>query len=596
MPFGAKLETDGIRFALWAPTAATVGLICDGVELPMPAVGQGWHKLVAPAARKGSLYSFRIDGHLDVPDPASRRQTSETKGPSIVVDPDEFEWTDAAWSGRPWEDAVLSEMHVGTATQEGTFAALTDKLERLADVGITAIELLPLSDCPGTRTWGYDGVLHYAPNGAYGSPDDLKRLVDHAHALGLMVFIDVVYNHFGPDGNYLHVYCGSFFTERHQTPWGAGLNLDGASGEVVREFFIHNALYWLEEFHVDGLRLDAVHAIMDDSDPHILAELATRVRAAFPDRHVHLVLENEKNEASWLTRTNGTEPVFYDAQWNDDIHHCWHRLLTGESESYYADFGGDTIATLGRCLAEGFAYQGDVSPVHGRPRGELSKDLPPQAFVAFLQNHDQVGNRAFGDRLTTLATPERLALARALLLLSPQIPMLFMGEEWASRTPFLYFVDFADDPALSKAIRDGRRREFRAFAAFADPHAAEIPDPTSAQTFTASKLDWSEAARSHHREVRAETRDLLRLRRAAVIPLLKSGFRTAHYRRMGPGGLETVWQFGDGNLTFLANFNEVPLQVPAITQKVLWKSAAVRHTKNGAELPAWTGLVLRGAP
>src|SRR5215212_3277138 len=481
MPFGAEVTGGGVRFSLWAPTAREVSLVLDGADRPMPEQDRGWRRLTLREARAGSRYAFRISGGLTVPDPASRFQPDDVHRDSVVVDPTTFEWSDGAWTGRPWEETVLYELHVGTATPEGTYAGLMKKLEELRDLGVTALELLPLSEFPGRRNWGYDGVLPFAPDAAYGAPDDLKRLIDRAHALGLMVFIDVVYNHFGPAGNYLHAYAKTFFTDRHQTPWGAGINFDGAEGRTVRDFFVHNALYWVEEFHVDGLRFDAVHAILDDSKPHIIAEIAERVRAAVPDREVHLVLENEANQARWLERDQNGRPRLHTAQWADDIHNSWHPLLTGENEGYYEDFADKPLEHLGRSLAEGFAYQGDPSAHKGgAPRGEASAHLPPQAFVSFLQNHDQTGNRDFGERLSHLIPPERLALARAGLLLSPQVPMLYMGEEWDASTPFLFFVDFSDDEPLSTAVREGRRREFAKFKAFAEQHGGEqIPDPTS---------------------------------------------------------------------------------------------------------------------
>ncbi|HEX2725573.1 MAG TPA: malto-oligosyltrehalose trehalohydrolase, partial [Beijerinckiaceae bacterium] len=431
MPFGAELTSGGVRFALWAPTARDVALVLDGAEHAMPHDGDGWRRLVVPTAHAGSRYQYRIDGDLLVPDPASRFQPDDVSGPSAVIDPTAYAWADAGWRGRPWEEAVLYEVHVGTATPEGTYAGLAGKLEDLRDLGVTAIELLPLSDFPGARNWGYDGVLPFAPDASYGTPDDLKALVDRAHALGLMIFIDVVYNHFGPAGNYLHSYAGSFFTERHQTPWGAGINFDGAASRPVRDFFIHNALYWLQEFHVDGLRFDAVHAILDDSEHHVLAEIAEHARAALPGREVHLVLENDANQARFLRREPDGHPALYTAQWNDDLHHCWHTLLTGEDDGYYVDYADEPVRRLGRCLAEGFAYQGEPSAHrNGEARGEPSAHLPPAAFVSFLQNHDQIGNRALGERISHLAPPERLALARAGVLLAPHVPMLYMGEEW----------------------------------------------------------------------------------------------------------------------------------------------------------------------
>jgi maltooligosyltrehalose trehalohydrolase len=593
MPFGAEITGEGVRFALWAPTAQEVALVLDGAERPMPVEDGGWRRLTVPEARAGSRYAFRVDGGLTVPDPASRFQPDDVHGASLVVDPAAFDWTDGDWRGRPWEETVLYELHVGTATPEGTYAGLMSKLEDLRDSGITAVELLPLADFPGRRGWGYDGVLPFAPDFAYGSPDDLKRLVDRAHALGLMVFIDVVYNHFGPAGNYLHAYAKSFFTERHQTPWGAGINYDGKSGGPVRDFFVHNAIYWLEEYHVDGLRFDAVHAILDDSDRHILAEIAERARTALPGREVHLVLENDANEARWLPHEGG-RPRLHTAQWSDDLHHCWHTLLTGEADGYYVDYADKPVERLGRCLAEGFAYQGEPSAHReGEVRGEPSAHLPPTAFVGFLQNHDQIGNRAFGERISDLSPPEKLQLARAGLLLSPQIPLLYMGEEWAASTPFLYFVDFAEDEALSNAVREGRRREFGAFKAFAG-REDEIPDPTLEETFARSRLDWSERSRPPHAQVLEETRSLLQLRQAEIVPLMKSGFVGAGSTQPQAGLLDVVWRFEGGSLRFLANFGDAAVDAD-LDGAPLWSSAGVRPDGGRVRLDPWQGLFARGA-
>ncbi|ACL62285.1 malto-oligosyltrehalose trehalohydrolase [Methylobacterium nodulans] len=591
MPFGAQIEPEGVRFALWAPTARDVSLLLDGAEHPMPEEGEGWRRLTLPTAKPGGRYGFRIDRNLVVPDPASRFQPDDVSSLSEIVDPRAFAWSDGSWRGRPWEEAVIYEAHVGSATPEGTFAGLTAKLETLRDLGVTALELMPLADFKGRRNWGYDGVLPYAPDSAYGTPDDLKRLIDHAHALGLMVFIDVVYNHFGPAGNYLHSYARTFFTERHQTPWGAGINFDGAE-RPVRDFFLHNALYWLEEFHADGLRFDAVHAILDDSETHFLAELSERIRAAFPQREIHLILENEANQARWLTRGEGGKPVRHTAQWADDLHHGWHVLLTGEDAGYYGSFADRPVAHLARSLAEGFAYQGEpFRTLDNHPRGEPSGHLPPCAFVTFLQNHDQVGNRAMGERLSHLADPQRLALARAGLLLAPQIPMLWMGEEWSASAPFLFFVDFAPDEDLNRAVRDGRRREFRHFAAFADEEKAKaIPDPTAEDTFRRSKIDWAERERSPHREVLADTASLLALRRAEIVPLTKSDWLGGRAALPRPDVIDVTWRFGRGTLRFVANFGaDFALPMPA--GRVIWTSPAATCREGGEiVLPAWAGL------
>ncbi|WP_430910240.1 malto-oligosyltrehalose trehalohydrolase [Methylobacterium sp. sgz302541] len=591
--FGSVTGEDGTSFSLWAPTASRVALVVEDREHDLPDEGGGWRRITRPEVRAGARYGYRIDGDLVVPDPASRFQPDDVSGLSEVIDPSAYAWTTAGWSGRPFEEAVIYEAHVGTATLEGTYAGLEKRLPELRDLGVTAIELLPIADFKGRRNWGYDGVLPYAPDGAYGRPDDLRRLIDSAHSLGLMVFLDVVYNHFGPAGNYLHAYAKTFFTERHQTPWGAGINFDGKpSGDVVRDFFVGNALYWLEDYRFDGLRFDAVHAILDDSETHFLAELGEAVRERLPDRHVHLILENEANQARWLERDGGGKALQHDAQWADDLHHCWHVLLTGEDAGYYASFSDKPVEHLARCLAEGFAYQGEPFPtLDNHPRGEPSGHLPPTAFVTFLQNHDQVGNRALGERLSHLADPRKLDLARAGLLLAPQIPMLWMGEEWSASTPFLFFVDFAPDEELNKAVREGRRREFKSFAAFADDTSA-IPDPTEEKTFSESKLDWSERERSPHREVLAETTRLLRLRRESVVPLLKSGYRGAQASPPRPDMVDCTWRFDGGTLRFVANLGAGDAAFDAQGGEVLWTNAP--EGGRGA-LPSWTGIFLTGA-
>jgi malto-oligosyltrehalose trehalohydrolase len=420
---------------------------------------------------------------------------------------------------------------------------------------------MPVAEVPGRRNWGYDGVLPFAPESAFGHPDDLKRMIDTAHRRGLMVFLDVVYNHFGPEGNYLHLYAPQFFTDRHHTPWGAAINFDGGH-RPVREFFIHNALYWLDEYHMDGLRFDAVHAIMDDSKPDILTELAETVRTKLPrDRHVHLVLENDNNAARYLTRDDDGRPRWYSAQWNDDIHHALHVMLTGEEGGYYEDYRNLPACHLGRTLAEGFAYQGEASAHRdGEARGEASGHLPPTAFVAFLQNHDQVGNRAFGERIAQLAEPQALRAAMTILLLAPQPPLLFMGEEWGCRQPFLFFCDFHD--TLADQVREGRRKEFARFPAFRDPKARErIPDPNALQTFQQTVLDWSALATADGREWLQLYRDLLHLRQTNIVPLLPQiGGDAADFRLYGACGLTVEWKIADSSwLCLYANLGSQPL-------------------------------------
>lgn len=592
MPFGTELSDEGATFSLWAPTARSVALDLDGQRIDLPQEADGWRRLLVPEAQAGARYRYVVDDALVVPDPVSRHQPDGIHGPSLIVDPQAYDWQDEDWRGRPWEEAVLYEVHVGTATPEGTFAALADKLPVLADLGITAVELMPVAQCPGLRNWGYDGALPFAPHHAYGTPDDLKRLVERAHGLGLMVLLDVVYNHFGPSGNYLHAYAASFFTDRHETPWGQAIDFESGSSGPVRDFFIHNALYWLEEFHFDGLRLDAVHAITDGSDPHILDDIARTVRKSFPDRHVHLVLENDANEARYLERSQGAARR-YTAQWDDDLHHAWHVVLTGESAGYYADYGDIPLQALGRALAEGFVYQGEASRFRkGTRRGEPSRHLPPTAFVAFLQNHDQIGNRAFGERLTVLVPEQRLAAARAALLLSPQVPMLFMGEEWASPSPFLYFVDYAEEPDIARAVRDGRRREFAEGAGFSDPARAEtIPDPNAEDTFARSRIDWTEREQPPHADILAQVQRLLSLRRDHVLPLLRSGFRDARWDLPTAYCLDVSWHFEAGTLRFILNVGDAPLTLSGVDHSTaIFMSEPARQEGDECILPAWCAV------
>ncbi len=564
MPFGAECLQDGsVRFRLWAPKAQQVGVHLpeSAKNLSLEKLENGWFELTTKEACAGSKYRFQIDGAQQVPDPASRFQPEDVNGPSQVVDPSTFEWRDEDWRGRPWEQAVLYELHLGTFTSEGTFPAAVQKLDHLVELGVTAVELMPISDFPGRRNWGYDGVLPFSPDSSYGTPEDLKRLVDVAHGKGLMMFLDVVYNHFGPEGNYLRVYAPEFFTSRHCTPWGESINFDGPGSRTVRDFFIHNALYWLEEYHFDGLRLDAVDQIADDSKPHILTELAQAVRQKFGnERYVHLVLENDKNQASYLSRDERSKPELFNAQWNDDIHHAFHVLLTKEHDGYYSDYAAQPLERLGRCLAEGFAYQGEVSAYRGgEHRGEPSVRLPPTAFVNFLQNHDQVGNRAFGERISRLTSPACLKAAIAILLLAPSPPLLFMGEEFSARTPFFFFCNFTGD--LAKAVTEGRRNEFKRFAKFADPAMrARIPDPNDEKTFFASKLEWPSLQKSEHREWLRFYRQLLNIRRRYIVPLGPELSHSAgRYSVIENRGLLVEWKMQNAELRMLANFSGSPL-------------------------------------
>ncbi|HEY7244893.1 MAG TPA: malto-oligosyltrehalose trehalohydrolase [Xanthobacteraceae bacterium] len=574
MPFGAHLQGDGtVCFRLWAPSHPTILLEVDGLAaLEMRRDHAGWHELATDRAHAGSLYQFVLADGLRVPDPASRYQPSDVHGASEVVDPNAYAWRDTRWHGRPWDQAVVYELHIGTFTAAGTFVAAIEKLEHLASLGVTAIEIMPVGDFPGGRNWGYDGVLPYAPDSSYGRPEDLKALVDAAHARGLMVLLDVVYNHFGPEGNYLHAIAPEFFTRRHKTPWGAAINMDGEDAGTVRDFSIHNALYWIEEFNVDGLRLDAVHAIADNSCKHILEELAEQVRALTPSRQVHLVLENEENEAKRLIRQRSGAPRWYTAQWNDDVHHVLHVAATGESTGYYGAYKADT-AKLGRALAEGFAFQGELMPYRGRARGEPSGSLPPAAFIAFIQNHDQVGNRAFGERLTAITAPAALRAIAAIYLLLPQVPMLFMGEEWGATQPFPFFCDFGPD--LADAVRNGRREEFARFTEFRDPALRErIPDPLAYETFAAAKLAWEDLSRDPHAGWLNWYRRILAVRRQQLVPRLHRIRRGARYEVIGEEAVVVRWALApsDDQLVLAANLSAAPRAgFPPACGSILWR-------------------------
>lgn len=546
--FGATpLESGVTRFCLWAPSAlAGLALEVEGhppIRLRPDADGYVQADVDCPP---GARYHYRLDSGAAVPDPASRLQDGDVHGDSIVVAPDAYPWRNPDWTGRPWEESVLYETHVGL---EGGFAGLEARLPELSALGVTLVELMPIADFPGPRNWGYDGVLPYAPDTAYGTPDELKRLIDTAHGLGMGVMLDVVYNHFGPDGNYLPGYAAPFFRRDIHTPWGDAIDFRQTA---VSKFFKDNAVYWLTEYRFDGLRLDAVHAI---AGAEWLHELAAEVRSRVPSaRRVHLVVENDDNRASLLWGD-------YDAQWNDDAHHVLHHLLTGETQGYYADYADQPAQALARCLAEGWLYQGQVSRYRGgQPRGEPSGALPPTAFVLFLQNHDQTGNRALGERLAALVeSPGRLRAAVALQLLAPQIPLIFMGEERGSRAPFLYFTSHAD-PALAHAVREGRRREFSRFASFSGAGvASRLPDPNDPATYEASRPGAGEDAQAWMRDYAA----LLQLRARLIAPRL-AGAASLGASAMGGHAVFARWELADGaRLSVYANLGPQRQQVPA---------------------------------
>ena len=536
------LDAEHTRFALWAPDAFFVSVELDtGDSIPLLPQADGWF-MIQTRCPAGTRYRYNIDGELEVPDPASRAQAGDIDRHSVVVDPHAYSWRHTHWSGRPWHEAVIYELHVGAL---GGFQGVEQHLARLAGLGVTAIELMPLSQFPGDRNWGYDGVLPYAPQASYGTPEQLKHLIDSAHGHGLAVIVDVVYNHFGPDGNYLHRYAKGFFREDKHTPWGAAIDF---RRREVRDFFIDNALMWLLEYRFDGLRLDAVHAI---EDPDFLQELAARVREQIdPVRHVWLTVENEHNQASLLEHG-------YDAQWNDDGHNALHVLLTGETDAYYADYAEEPTEQLARCLSQGFVFQGHINR-HGESRGEPSGHLPPSAFVLFLQNHDQIGNRALGERLHQLASPQALQAATVLLLLSPMIPLLFMGDEVAARQPFLFFTSHHGE--LAELVREGRRNEFKAFSAFADPEKRErIPDPNAADTFEVSRPDL-EAQHAEQHASETLYRQLLKIRREAIVPRLP-GAQALGTEVLGHGAVSARWRMGDGSVLRIdLNLSDQPVK------------------------------------
>jgi malto-oligosyltrehalose trehalohydrolase len=547
--FGVTLTVDGATFRLWAPAARRADVLLDKPHA-LRRGDDGWFSADVAGVKPGALYKFRIDDNIDIPDPASAFQPQDVAGPSEVIDHGVYQWRARDWRGRPWQETVLTETHVGAFTPEGTYRAMIGRLDHLVATGITALELMPLADFAGKRNWGYDGVLWYAPDSAYGRPDDLKTLIDEAHLRGLMVFLDVVYNHFGPEGNYLGHYAPRFFTEA-QTPWGRAIDYRVPQ---VRAFAIENALYWLREYRFDGLRLDAVHAIPEQGEVSILHDLSSAIGdfAAETRRHIHLVLENDDNCASLLDAQQNPLRGKYRAQWNDDYHHAWHVLLTGESHGYYGDYATRPLRDIARSLASGFVYQGEASAHRGgRARGEPSGALAPSAFVNFLQNHDQIGNRALGDRLERLAEDKAIEAALAVTLLAPVIPMLFMGEEWGSVAPFPFFCDFQGD--LANAVRKGRRKEFAgAYAKYGD----EVPDPLDEATFRSAVLDWSAHDLPKAQQRLALVQQLLATRSREIVPRLE-GARFGDASAEDNGLLSANWRMGDGAaLQLLANLSD----------------------------------------
>ena len=560
--FGPLITGNGVTFRLWAPAAKRVDLLLDGPKSMQPR--DGWFELDVPEAKAGTRYSFRIDDEIEIADPASHFQPDDVQGQSEVVDHSSFAWRCTDWKGRPWEECVFLETHVGTFTREGTYRGMMAKLDHLVETGITALELMPLADFPGRWNWGYDGVLLYAPDSTYGRADDLKALVDAAHQRGLMVFLDVVYNHFGPEGNYLHRIAPPFFAEA-QTPWGRAINY---AVPEVRTFAIENALHWLKNYRFDGLRLDAVHAITLPGAPNILTDLSKAVGNLARDtgRHIHLVLENDNNASRFLSPEIDPPGGQYRAQWNDDYHHAWHVLLTGETTGYYGDYQ-DPAKHIARVLTQGFAYQGEPSAHrNGGKRGEPSDRLSRTAFVNFLQNHDQIGNRPIGERLSVLAKPDAYDAALTVLLLQPGPPLLYMGEEWGATEPFPFFCDFPGE--LAQAVRQGRKKEFAEHYA---KHSDEIPDPLAETTRDSAVLDWDALTKPHHAERLKLVRNLLRARRDHVVPLLPK-MKNAGEARFESDVLTVRWPVGDKYLAIFANLSQRPALQPGLSPnaEVIW--------------------------
>jgi malto-oligosyltrehalose trehalohydrolase len=586
LSWGPEIAPSGaVRFRLWAPKLEALSVDLDGRVAPMRRRDDGWFETTAKDVKPGAAYRFVLPDGRAVPDPAARAQgPGGLDGPSLLVDAGAYAWRHADWSGRPWEESVLYELHVGTFTPEGTFRAAARALKLLAETGITAIEIMPVHQFPGERGWGYDPVLLYAPHHAYGTPDDMKHFVDTAHGLGLTVILDVVYNHFGPRGNYLDSYA-SFFHPERGTPWGAAIAFDQ---RPVRDFFIDNALYWLQEFNLDGLRLDAIHAIDDASAVHFLDELAERVNEGCPGRRRWLVTEDNRNLVGSLERAEDGGVKAYTATWNDDLHHVSRVIAARETVGYLSDFSSDRWALFARALAEGFAFQGEAAGNSGgEPHGEPSGHLPPTAFIGFLQNHDQVGNRAFGNRMETVVDPQMMRAMLTIFMLAPHIPLLFMGDEYGERRPFMYFSDYDED--LADAIHRGRLTEAANFGEV-PLHVVEpddLPDPNDPAVFEASKLDRSAAYTEDGLARQAFYRQIFQLRRRHIVPgLIEATGGAGRIREARDGSVAIDWRLNGRRLQLRANLSRATRRVPTYRGQIIHAEPAEADVSADGFLPA----------
>jgi len=578
--WGAEfVAADTVRFRLWASGQSEVTLRLSAKDIEMTPTGNGWFEVEVAGVKPGEEYQYVLADGKTVADPASRAQRDDVGGPSLVIDPARYAWQNTGWAGRAWEETVVYELHIGTFTPQGTFRAAIDKLPHLAGLGITMIEVLPLAQFGGRRGWGYDGVLLYAPHAAYGSPEDFKAFVDAAHGYGISVVLDIVLNHFGPEGNYLPLLSPDFFHPERPTPWGAAIAWDV---DAVRRYIVEAPLYWLQEYNLDGLRFDAIDQIEDSQQPHVLIEIAQRIRAEIPQRPIHLTTEDCRNVIFLHPRdADGSAPLF-TGEWNDDFHNAVHVFATGETHAYYQDFADQPEKGVARALTEGFIYQGQVSPQSGEARGVDSRGQPPVTFVDFIQNHDQVGNRAQGERLISLAGADRSKVMLAMLLLSPHIPLLFMGEEYGETHPFLFFTDFHGD--LARAVREGRAREF---AGHAGHEGESVPDPNAEQTFIASRLDWHKPETPEGQAWMALTRQLLTLRQQYIVPLLaRAGGHSGNAVKTAPGFLAVSWTFPQGTLSMAVNIAATPQPLPDLPGETIFA-----WPDRGGDLPPHSILV-----